>query len=84
MSPHTLPRLQWMQPFACQMCLDRHRSVSQTSAAALETLPVREALDSINGTFDLDLLKEWDRAENRVRIKNAIAKRIKAVTEGEG
>lgn len=58
-------------------------SGSQASGG-LETLPVREALDSINGTFDLDLLKEWDRAENRVRIKNAIAKRIKAVTEGEG
>ena len=50
----------------------------------LEKLPVKEALDAINGTFDLDLLKEWDRAENRVRIKNAISKRVKAVTEGEG
>jgi hypothetical protein len=50
----------------------------------LEKLPVKEALDAIHGTFDLDLLKEWDRAENRVRIKNAISKRVKAVTEGEG
>lgn len=53
-------------------------------AGGLTTMPVKEALDAIHGTFDLDLLKEWDYAENRVRIKNAIAKRIKAVTEGEG
>lgn len=50
----------------------------------LQTMPVRDALTSINGTFDLDLLNEWGRAENRVRIKNAIAKRVKAITEGEG
>jgi hypothetical protein len=30
------------------------------------------------------MLKEFDFAENRVRIKNAIQKRIKAITEGEG
>ena len=53
-------------------------------SGGLETMPVKEALSAINGTFDLDLLKEWDYAENRIRIKNAIAKRIKAITEGEG
>jgi hypothetical protein len=50
----------------------------------LVTMPVKDALDAIYGTFDLEILKEWDYAENRVRIKNAIAKRIKAITEGEG
>ena len=53
-------------------------------SGGLETMPVKEAPSAINGTFDLDLLKEWDYAENRIRIKNAIAKRIKAITEGEG
>ena len=43
-----------------------------------------EALAAINSTFDVDLLKEFDYAENRVRIKNAIQKRIRAITEGEG
>ena len=51
---------------------------------ALATMPVKEALSAINKTFDLDLLKEWDFAENRVRIKNAIQKRIRAITEGDG
>ena len=54
------------------------------ATGGLETMPVKEALNAIHGTFDLDLLSEWDRAENRVRIKNAIAKRVKAITEGEG
>jgi hypothetical protein len=54
------------------------------ATGGLATMPVKEALDSINRTFDLDLLKELDYAENRVRIKNAIQKRIKAITEGEG
>ena len=45
--------------------------------------PVKEALDLVNKSFDLDVLKEWDYAEKRIRIKNAIAKRIKAITEGE-
>jgi hypothetical protein len=55
-----------------------------TSKGALGTMPVKDALDAINMTFDLDLLKEWDYVENRVRIKNAINKRVKAITEGEG
>ena len=54
------------------------------ATGGLETMPVKEALNAIHGTFDLDLLKEWDQAENRVRIKNTIAKRVKAITEGEG
>lgn len=53
-------------------------------SGGLSTMPVKDALEAINGTFDLDILKEWDYAENRVRIKNAIAKRVKAITEGEG
>lgn len=54
------------------------------ATGGLSTMPVKEALDAIDATFDLDLLKEWDYAENRIRIKNAIAKRVKAITEGEG
>jgi len=50
----------------------------------LATMTAKQALDAINTTFDIDLLKEFDYAENRVRIKNAIQKRIRAITEGEG
>ena len=54
------------------------------ATGGLATKPVKEALSLVNKTFDLDLLKEWDTAENRVRVKNAIQKRIRSITEGEG
>jgi len=58
--------------------------IAVKATGGLSKLPVKEALDTLDATFDLDLLKEWDYAENRIRIKNAIAKRVKAITEGEG
>ena len=54
------------------------------ATGGLAKKPVKDALSLINKTFDLDLLKEWDTAENRVRVKNAIQKRIRNITEGEG
>lgn len=45
--------------------------------------PVKEALNLVNNSFDLDMLEEWGYVEKRIRIKNAIAKRVKAITEGE-
>ena len=58
--------------------------VTEAPAAksGLATMTAKQALDSINTIFDVDLLKELDYAENRVRIKNAIQKRIRAITEG--
>ena len=55
-----------------------------SATGGLAKKPVKDALSLINKTFDLDLLKEWDTAENRVRVKNAIQKRIRSITEGEG
>lgn len=58
-----------------------------TDAGAVEggivNTPVKEALNLVNNSFDVEMLKEWDYAEKRIRIKNAISKRIKAITEGE-
>ena len=58
--------------------------VAPKATGGLAKKPVKDALSLINKTFDLDLLKEWDTAENRVRVKNAIQKRIRSITEGEG
>lgn len=58
--------------------------VAPKATGGLSNLPVKEAVSAINASFDIDLLKEWDAAEARVRIKNTIAKRIQAITEGEG
>jgi len=54
------------------------------ATGGLSTKPMKAALALINKTFDLDLLNEWDAAENRVRVKNAIQKRIRSITEGDG
>ena len=59
-------------------------SESPVAKGGIATKSVKASLDLVNKCFDLDLLKEWDLAENRVRIKNAIQKRITAVTSGEG
>ena len=59
-------------------------SESPVAKGGLATKSVKASLDLVNKCFELDLLKEWDLAENRVRIKNAIQKRITAVTSGEG
>ena len=59
-------------------------SEAPVAKGGLANKAVKVSLDLINKSFDLELLKEWDMAENRVRVKNAIARRIKQLTEGDG
>lgn len=42
------------------------------------------ALELVEASFDLNQLRRWDAKDGRIRIKNAIAKRISAITEGKG
>jgi hypothetical protein len=55
-----------------------------SSADSLADLPLTKALDLIEASFDLPQLSRWDDREQRIRVKNAIAKRIAAITEGNG
>ena len=59
-------------------------SEAPVAKGGLASKAVKVSLDLVNKSFDLELLKEWDMAENRVRVKNAIARRIKQLTEGDG
>ena len=59
-------------------------SEAPVAKGGLSSKAVKVSLDLINQSFDLELLKEWDMAENRVRVKNTIARRIKQLTEGDG
>ena len=52
--------------------------------ASISHMPLTEALELIEASLDLDQLKRWDAKEQRIRIKNAIARRITAITEGNG
>lgn len=50
----------------------------------LADIPLAEAMSLVEASFDLDQLRRWDAKESRIRLKNAIAKRISAITEGNG
>lgn len=50
----------------------------------LADMPLPEAMNLVEASFDLDQLRRWDAKESRIRLKNAIAKRISAITEGNG
>lgn len=50
----------------------------------LADMPLHEAMTLVEASFDLDQLRRWDAKESRIRLKNAIAKRISAITEGNG
>lgn len=62
----------------------------ETSAApreagdSLAEMPLSQALGLIEDSFDVDQLRRWDARDARIRVKNAIAKRISAITEGNG
>jgi len=50
----------------------------------LADMPLNEAMNLVEASFDLDQLRRWDAKESRIRLKNAIAKRVSAITEGNG
>jgi hypothetical protein len=51
---------------------------------SIAELPLTQALSLIEDSFDLEQLRRWDAKDSRIRVKNAIAKRISAITEGNG
>ena len=51
---------------------------------SLSALSLKNALSLIEASFDVDQLQSWQGKEQRIRVLNAIAKRITAITEGNG
>ena len=51
---------------------------------SLNALSLKNALSLIEASFDVDQLQSWQGKEQRIRVLNAIAKRITAITEGNG
>jgi len=47
-------------------------------------MPVTQALRLVEDSFDVTQLKGWESSEQRIRVRNAISKRIAAITEGNG
>ncbi len=54
------------------------------AADSLAHMPLADALDLIEASLDLDQLHRWDAKDQRIRVKNAIARRVTAITEGNG
>ena len=51
---------------------------------SLADMPLTQALGLIEDSFDIEQLRRWDAKDSRIRVKNAVAKRISAITEGNG
>jgi len=50
----------------------------------LDNVDVTSAMRLIEDSFDITQLQKWEANEKRIRVRNAINKRISAITEGKG
>lgn len=50
----------------------------------ISDLPIDRAMRLIEDSFDVAQLTRWDAKEARIRVKNALTRRITAITEGNG
>lgn len=57
---------------------------SAMQAESITDIKLTEALSLVEASFDLEQLSKWDAKEQRIRVKNAIAARKAAITEGRG
>ena len=53
-------------------------------ANSIADIPLQDALRLVEDSFDIEQLRLWDAKDSRIRVKNAISKRISAITEGNG
>ena len=60
------------------------KPVADVASDSIADQPLNEALSFVEDSFDLNQLRQWDAKDSRIRVKNAIAKRITALTEGKG
>lgn len=58
--------------------------VEASTEETLESVDLKNALSLIEASFDLDQLNKWSAKDQRIRVKNGCAKRIQAITEGNG
>jgi ACT domain-containing protein len=58
--------------------------VDSPTEETLESIDLKSALNLIDMSFDMEQLNKWNAKDQRIRVKNAIAKRITSITEGNG
>jgi len=59
-------------------------TISVEEHETLADVELKAALGLVEGSFDIEQLKKWNAKDQRIRVKNAIAKRIASITEGNG
>lgn len=59
-------------------------TISVEEHETLSDVELKAALGLVEGSFNIEQLKKWNSKDQRIRVKNAIAKRIQAITEGNG
>jgi hypothetical protein len=71
---------------ALRIDIDAEETATIETAVAdtLVDLALGDAMSLIEASFDLEQLRRWDAKDQRVRIKNTIAKRIEAIEAGRG
>jgi hypothetical protein len=58
--------------------------VETEASDSLAAFPLETALRLIEDSFDLEQLSKWDAKDQRIKVKNAIARRKTAITSGNG
>lgn len=56
----------------------------KAASDSIADMPIAQALELIESSFDIEQLNKWSAKEQRIKVRNAIAKRIQAITEGNG
>jgi len=51
---------------------------------SIADMAVNQAMRLVEDSFDITQLQSWESKEQRIRVRNAISKRISAITEGNG
>ena len=59
-------------------------AVEDVQQETLKSVELKAALGLIEASFDIEQLNKWNAKEQRIRVKNTIAKRISLITEGQG
>lgn len=63
------------------------RAVTDEAPSVVDSIAdiaLTDALSLVEASFDIEQLHRWDAKDSRIRVKNAISKRIVAITEGNG
>ena len=64
--------------------VDEDTEVIGGTQSSIADLSITQAMGLVEDSFDVQQLEEWGTKENRIKIRNAIAKRIASITEGNG